>query len=97
MNLNWKDCTSYSQGDDKKIARTWELILEELNYRVVVTRHIYYKNTWVLTCKKADIECFDLKTDDVNEAKNKALEIIKDYLNKLVDRAMRQVEILKSI
>ena len=41
MNLNWKDVTSYSQRDNKRIPRTWELDLEELNYKVIVARHIY--------------------------------------------------------
>lgn len=95
MNLNWKDVTSYSQRDNKRIPRTWELDLEELNYKVIVTRHIYYENTWLLTCRGANIEQVDLNTDDIDEAKDKAIRIIADYLDKLVERALKQSEIIK--
>ena len=95
MNLNWKDVTSYSQRDNKRIPRTWELDLEELNYKVIVARHIYYENTWLLTCRGANIEQVDLNTDDIDEAKDTAIRIIADYLDKLVERALKQSEIIK--
>lgn len=96
MKLNWRDITSYSQTNIERIPRTWELRLAELNYRVIVSRHIYYENTWLLTCKSIDIEHFDLETDDVDEAKNKALGIVENRLNELLEKIMRQCEILKS-
>lgn len=96
MILKWRDITSYSQGDNERIPKTWELRLEELNYRVIVSRHIYYENTWLLTCRNIDIEHFDLETDDIDEAKNKALKIVENHLNKLLEKVMRQCDILKS-
>lgn len=95
MKLNWRDVTSYKQGDTERVPRTWELKLEELKYKVIVTRHIYYENTWLLTFREANIELRDLETDDVEEAKNKALEIVKNYLNDLIERALKQCEIIK--
>lgn len=96
MNLKWRDITIYKQGDADRIPRTWELKLEELRYRVIVTRHRYYENTWLLTCKETNIELRDLETDDVEEAKYKALEIVENYLEDLVQRVMKQCEIIKS-
>ena len=93
MKLNWRDVTSYKQGDTERVPRTWELKLEELKYKVIVTR--YYENTWLLTFREANIELRDLETDDVEEAKNKALEIVKNYLNDLIERALKQCEIIK--
>lgn len=96
MKLNWIDITSYKKGDTERIPKTWELKLEELRYRVIVTRHIYYENTWLLTCREANIELHDLKTDNVEEAKYKALKIVENYLNDLIEKISRQCEIIKS-
>lgn len=95
MKLNWRDVTSYRQGDTERVPRTWELKLEELKYKVIVTRHRHYENTWLLTFREANIELRDLETDDVEEAKNKALEIVENYLNDLIERALKQCEIIK--
>lgn len=95
MKLNWKDVTSYRRGDIERVPRTWELKLEELKYKVIVTRHINYENTWLLTFREANIELRDLETDDVEEAKNKAIEIVENYLNDLIKRALKQCEIIK--
>lgn len=89
MRLNWKDISTYSKKDRDKLPKTWELKLEELNYRVIVTRHIYYKDTWLLNCRDIGIEHFDLKTDDIDEAKNKALKIIENHLNDLVKKILK--------
>lgn len=92
MIYKWKDITTYMRGEKERVPKTWGLFLQELGYKVVVTRHIYAENTWILRCQKADIEFLDLETDDIDEAKEKAITIIKNYLNELLLRVQKEIQ-----
>lgn len=49
MNIEWKDATSYSQGERGKIApRAWESRIEGIRIRVTCG-HIYYPGEWIMT------------------------------------------------
>ena len=96
MKNEWKDITTYSQRDTERIPRTWKLTLEEINYEIIVTRHIYYEDTWLLTCRKANIDMLDLKTDDIEEAKEKALKLIYNYLNEFIDKFLKEIRNIES-
>lgn len=87
----WKDITAYMQGEKERTPRTWELRLQELGYKVIVTRHLYAENTWIFKCREANIEFLDLETDNIEEAKEKAITIIKKHLNELLLKVQNEI------
>lgn len=95
MVYKWKDETSYSRTNKERTPSTWKITLEEIGYDIIVTRHIYYKDTWLLSCRKIDIDMCNLKTNDIEEAKQKALQIVEERLNELVEKALNEIENLK--
>lgn len=48
--MEWKDETSYRQGDTDRTPKTW--VLGVAGLRIVVSRHIHFApDEWVLTCE----------------------------------------------
>lgn len=80
--LIWKDATSYSKNDSERIPRVWETMAGAS--KITVHRHIFYKDTWLITCRNLGIEHRDLKTDDLKEAKTRAIEIVVDRALEIV-------------
>jgi hypothetical protein len=94
---NWKDVTSYSQRDKEKIPRTLELRkLSPFNTRLVISRHIHYPDTWLVSCKGTDIDNVDLHTDNVEEAKQKAIDCIMNYASRMLDKWNEIIDILNN-
>ena len=79
--MKWEDITTYSRGCQERIPRIWQCPLSK-NYKLTVHRHVYYENTWFVTVHETDIDAIDLHTDDLTEAKAKAVNILIDFLNK---------------
>lgn len=47
-----------------------------------IHHHIYYdKDEWLFTCRDFDIMARQLDTKDIDEAEEKALDIIKNYVD----------------
>lgn len=93
--MEWKDITSYSQRDKERIPRVWECKLAP-NISVTVHKHIYYGNAWLLSCEFLGYDCFQLGTEDIENAKTKALVRVRDGLakmNNLIAEAILSIEI----
>lgn len=93
--MEWKDITSYSQRDKERIPRVLECKLAP-NISVTIHRHIYYGNEWLLSCKFLGYDCFQLGTEDIENAKTKALVRVRDKLaemNNLIAEAILSIEI----
>lgn len=72
----YKDITTHSQKDKE---RKPSILENETNgIRFTVHKHIYYGDEWLLTCRELGVEHLRLNTEDMEEAKEKAIvEMIK--------------------
>ena len=81
----WKDVSSYSQNDKKRIPSCWRIDVKDF-ISIKVHRHIYYENTWFLSCKELNLDMVDLMTDNVEQAKNQALILIEKRCTDLLEK-----------
>lgn len=92
----WKDITSYSQRDIERIPSTLEFRkLTPLNTRLIIHRHIYYPDTWLVSCKGTEIDKVNLNTNNVEEAKTLAINYMMDYAEKLLDKWNNILTVIK--
>lgn len=67
----YKDITKHAQGDKE---RKPSILENETNgIKFLVHKHIYYGDEWLLTCKEIGVEHLQLKTNDIEEAKEKGI------------------------
>ena len=93
---DWKDVTSYNQRDTERIPSTLELRrLTPFNTRLVIHRHIYYPDTWLVSCGGTSIDKINLYTNDVEEAKHLAIDYMIDYAEKLLDKWSNIIKVIK--
>ncbi len=72
----YKDITTYSQRDKERKPSVLENETNGIGF--TVHKHIYYGDEWLLTCRELGVEQFCLNTEDMEEAKEKAIvEMIK--------------------
>lgn len=67
----YKDITTYSQREKNRSPRILEN--QTNGIRFTVHKHIYYGGEWLLTCRELGIENKTLNTEDMEEAKEKAI------------------------
>lgn len=78
----WRDETSYSRNETKRLPRVWVSTAGGL--RVSVHRHIYHApDAWLLTCPPW-FECYALRSKDAPTAKRQALELVRKKLRAAV-------------
>lgn len=93
----WKDVTSYSQSDKKRIPSCWSVKVGRFKLSLVWS-HRYCPDTWS-TSLFGVYEHFDLKMssyDDIDKAKNKALSIAKEVLSDCLSEIKKELEILNN-
>lgn len=78
--MEWQDKTSYSKGDKERVPRVLEINVEGL--RVVIHRIIHCEG-WYLTVYELNIDDRYLETDDLEDAKNRGLEVVIGRILKL--------------
>ena len=70
--MKWTDITSYSQMDAERKPKAFECCLSpRISFKV--HKHIYYGDAWLLTATCVGLECFELETECLEEAKEKAI------------------------
>lgn len=89
----YKDITTYSRNDVKKEIHVLENEANGIKFRV--HKHIDYGNEWLLSCYELNISNVPLKTEDMNEAKEKALVEMVKFFNKMVQKYKKAIEELK--
>ena len=89
----YKDITTYSRNDVKREIRVLEN--EANGIKFWVHKHIDYGNEWLLSCYELNISNVPLKTEDMNEAKKKALVTMAEFFNKIVQKYKKAIEELK--
>ena len=92
--MEWKDITTYSRFDKKRIPRILEYRLNK-ELTIIVHRHICDESTWFVTIHGTKINMVDLHTDDLATAKNLAIEIFIAFLNEKIVEYKFAVEKLK--
>ena len=79
--MNWKDSTSYSQGQRGVAPQTsWSTSLDGINI-FVTCGHVAYRGSWVIRCHELGIDLAQLDVpDDASSevARDKAIEVAWD-------------------
>lgn len=74
----WRDVTSYSQGDKKRIPRVWEL--EGTPAKITVHRYSGIPDTWFVTCREIGLETKALALVDIDDAQQEAISIVQERI-----------------
>jgi len=75
---DWEDTTSYGRGERGTIdPLAWELALPNIRIRV---HRLHVLPGWYLSCYALGVERKDLKCEDVEKAKSKAVNVIMAWL-----------------
>lgn len=74
--IDWKDATSYSQGQRGRIDPTaWECVIEGIRVWISCD-HRYYPGKWVVKCHHLAIDCQQIgETDDLSANQARALAL----------------------
>jgi hypothetical protein len=73
--ITWTDVTSRSKGESSD-AHPRTIEAKHGPVCVTVTRHIHYPGSWTLLCAGLIPDRIDLDTDDLDQAKARALNIV---------------------
>lgn len=80
----YKDVTTYSQ---KEKNRSPKILENETNgVKFTVHKHICYGDEWLLTCRELGFEMRRLHTEDMEEAKEKAIIEMIQLLGKTISK-----------
>lgn len=91
MSIEWKDATSYSQGErGKRPPSSWEC--EIAGFRVwISSRHVAYPDSWVMTCRDMGLDVHYLGESEgvpaeqaQKQAINFAAKIAQGRVNKML-------------
>ncbi|RHP46991.1 hypothetical protein [Clostridium sp. AF32-12BH] len=81
----YKDVTSYSRASKTRKPSVLECDANGIKFRV--HKYLHCGEQWFLTCRDLNVEQYSLNTEDMEEAKNKAIievtkllyEKVKEY------------------
>lgn len=89
----YRDITTYSKNDKDRSPRILEGNLNGIKF--IVHKHIYYGDDWLLSCNELDVDKLELHTDDMEKAKevalNKLLELFKNRMEKY-EKAINEIK-----
>ena len=86
----YKDITVHSRNDVKSEIRVVENQTNGIRFRV--HKHIDYGNEWLLSCYELNISKVPLETEDMDEAKEKALIKMAEFFGKMVQKYKKAIE-----
>lgn len=75
----YKDITSYKNGDKEKNPRVLENTVNGIPF--TVHKHVYYGNEWLLSCDKLNADKITLGTNNMEIAKEKAIDKMIELLD----------------
>lgn len=89
----YKDITTHSQG---KKDRSPGILENETNgVKFTVHKHIYYRDEWLLTCRELGVENRTLNTEDMEEAKEKAIIEMIQLLGNAISKYQKAIAEIK--
>ena len=90
----YKDITTHSRNDVKSEIRVLENEVKGIKF--MLHKRIDYGNEWLLSCYELNISKVPLETEDMNEAKEKALVEMAEFFDKMVQKYKKAIEELKN-
>lgn len=93
MKIKIRDISTHSQGDTERKPNIIEIDSGGIKFKV--HRHIYYPDTWLLSCRRMGIEHENLKTDDLTEALKKAKMFILSAIEDEIAMLKQAKEVLE--
>ena len=81
MKLVWKGNQKYNEDISKATIRTIEQPLH-----MSIHKYIGCSDELFFDCKELGINCIDLKTEDFDEAEEKAMEVLEDRCKYLMSK-----------
>lgn len=85
----YKDITTHSRNDVKREIRVLENEANGIRFRV--HKHIDYGNEWLLSCYELNISMVPLETEDMDEAKGKALIKMAEFFGKMIQKYQKAI------
>tara|TARA_R110002049_G_scaffold282589_3_gene462441 strand:+ start:1858 stop:2115 length:258 start_codon:yes stop_codon:yes gene_type:complete len=79
----WVNRTSYSKSSDKSEIRTMQLTTQHLT--LTVTKHIDFGEEIIAVCHDVGIDRAPLGTDNIDDAKDMALALVRAKLKTMTD------------
>lgn len=89
----YKDVTYYNRSDKERNPRILEANLNGVRFSI--HKHIYYGDQWLFTCIKFGIQRERLYTTDMEVAKKKGAERLRELLNKEMEEIQKALEQLE--
>mgnify|MGYP001783999653 CR=1 FL=1 len=89
----YEDVTCYSRGDKERKPRILEANVNGVRFSV--HKHIYYGDQWLFTCIEFDVERERLHTTDMEVAKKKGIERLRELLNKEMEEIQKAINQLE--
>jgi hypothetical protein len=80
----WKDISTFSQGDTDRTPNAFQLNAGAV--RIVVHHHIYHRDAWLVSCHELRLDCRDLDAATADEAKRKAVEVVRARLEESLEQ-----------
>lgn len=93
MKIKIRDISTHSQRDTERKPNIIEIDSGGIKFKV--HRHIYYPDTWLLSCRRMGIEHENLKTDDLPEALEKAKMFILSAIEDEIAVLKQSKEVLE--
>lgn len=85
----YKDITTYRQSEKDRSPRILENQTNGVKF--TVHKHIYYGDEWLLTCRELGVENRILNTEDMEEAKEKAIIEMIQLLGKAISKYQKAI------
>lgn len=94
--LKWIDSTTHSRWDKERKPRILNLALTK-RWTLVVHRHIHDESTWFMTIHNTHVDMVNLRTDDLEIAKSKAIEYAINYMKEHVNELQNSIFMLEQL
>lgn len=90
--MEWKDDSSYSYQKGRRKGEVPPSVVSVTveGVRIVIHQHIYTGDKWNVSCRDLTMDTRPLDTTDLEEAKKKGLEMVKNTLQEKI-RAFQSI------
>ncbi len=86
----YKDIATHSQRDTDRSPKILENQTNGVKF--TVHKHIYYGDEWLLTCRELGVENRILNTEDMEEAKEKAIIEMIQLLGNAISKYQKAIK-----
>lgn len=90
--LKWNDSTSYSQSDKERKPTSYTITINGID--VNIHRYVGCGDMLFVSSRTLKISASDLKTTNYDEAKEKALEYIKSFMQDTIKKYQEFIDVV---